>query len=109
MVSQRDFEDTAVRLAADALRCRAPGWRAAGGRPSLLSLLRRRLVANLLVYPAYDTRRSAQNMERAYAAMHERHALGLPPAHIVVNVKARLNCFVPPAKYGDASVWGSFF
>lgn len=44
------------------------------------SALRRKLAANRLTTPLYDSRRFAESLERAYRMMHERAAKGLPPA-----------------------------
>lgn len=52
--------------------------------PSELARLRRRLDANRLTAPLFDTARYTQHLEAAYRAMVERHRAGLPPADIAV-------------------------
>ena len=41
-----------------------------------------RLLSAAMKSPLFDTRLVARNLERAYEAMWEQRALGLPPSHI---------------------------
>ena len=52
--------------------------------PDKLANIRRKLEANRLTAPLFDTKRLTRHIEAAYAAMYERHQAGLPPDHIVV-------------------------
>lgn len=49
-----------------------------------LSAMKRKLAANRLTWPLFDTRLFTQHVERAYTAMYERYQAGLPPDHIFV-------------------------
>ncbi|WP_062307156.1 tetratricopeptide repeat protein [Polynucleobacter sinensis] len=62
-----DFENMAVELALN---------------PEQLQLLKDKLHKNRLTTPLFDTKLFAQNIERAYCKMMERHLLGLPPDHL---------------------------
>ena len=65
--SPGQFEELAVALAAD---------------PRRLGELRRHLIERRLTAPLFDTRRYARDIEGLFAAMHERHLAGLPPADL---------------------------
>jgi predicted O-linked N-acetylglucosamine transferase (SPINDLY family) len=53
--------------------------------PEKLSAIRRKLEANRLTKPLFDTRRYATNIEAAYVAMAERCEAGLRPDHIFIS------------------------
>lgn len=63
------YEQTAIDLAS---------------HPEKLAIIKRKLAANRLVAPLFDTRLFTQHVEAAYTAMYKRHQAGLPPDHIVV-------------------------
>jgi predicted O-linked N-acetylglucosamine transferase (SPINDLY family) len=65
--SLREYEDTAVRLAAE---------------PGCLTEIRRSLVDKRRTAPLFDIRLYAERIEAAYFRMHQRQREGLPPAHI---------------------------
>lgn len=65
--SLADYEAQAVALAADRAR---------------LGMLGQRLEHARHVSGVFDGRLMARRLEAAYAAMHRRHLLGLPPAHL---------------------------
>jgi predicted O-linked N-acetylglucosamine transferase (SPINDLY family) len=67
--TQQDYEALAIELAAN---------------PEKLRSLRRKLVANRLTTPLFDTERLTRHIEAAYLAMYERCQAGLPPDHIFV-------------------------
>jgi predicted O-linked N-acetylglucosamine transferase (SPINDLY family) len=50
-----------------------------------LDEIKRRLDANRLSCPLFDSRRFAQHIEAAYAEMHRRRCSGLPPEHFSVS------------------------
>ena len=52
--------------------------------PGKLVALRRRLRRNRTKTPLFDTPLFARRIEAAFAAMWDRHRLGLPPDHIHV-------------------------
>jgi protein O-GlcNAc transferase len=64
-----DYEELAVHLATDRER---------------LADIRRRLNANRLIAPLFDTPRYARHIEAAFEEIHERHHAGLPPDHVFV-------------------------
>jgi len=64
------YEALAVELAADQDR---------------LAHIRRKLEANRLTAPLFDTRLYTRHLENAYTLMYERHQAGLPPEHLFVN------------------------
>jgi predicted O-linked N-acetylglucosamine transferase (SPINDLY family) len=64
-----DYETLAVELAHD---------------PKKLAAIRRKLAANRLVSPLFDTALFAKHLEAAYAAMYRRDRSGLAPADIHV-------------------------
>jgi predicted O-linked N-acetylglucosamine transferase (SPINDLY family) len=49
-----------------------------------LSLIRKRLAANRLTYPLFDTELFARHIESAYEKMSERHRMNLKPDHLFV-------------------------
>jgi predicted O-linked N-acetylglucosamine transferase (SPINDLY family) len=49
-----------------------------------LTALRRRLSANRLACPLFDTALFTRHIEAAFTAMWQRHNAGLPPEHIHV-------------------------
>ena len=52
--------------------------------PDKLAAVKRKLSANRLTAPLFDTALTTRHIEAAYTAMHERHLAGLAPDHIVV-------------------------
>jgi predicted O-linked N-acetylglucosamine transferase (SPINDLY family) len=52
--------------------------------PERLHALRRKLAANRLTTPLFDTGRYVRHLEAAYEAIYARHEAGLPPDHIYV-------------------------
>jgi predicted O-linked N-acetylglucosamine transferase (SPINDLY family) len=50
-----------------------------------LARIRRKLEANRLTTPLFDTRLFTRHIENAYTQMYERHHAGLPPEHLYVN------------------------
>jgi predicted O-linked N-acetylglucosamine transferase (SPINDLY family) len=52
--------------------------------PEKLAAIKRRLTANRLTTPLFDTKLFTQHIEAAYMAMYERHRAGLPPDHIAI-------------------------
>jgi predicted O-linked N-acetylglucosamine transferase (SPINDLY family) len=52
--------------------------------PEKLQEIRRKLAANRLATPLFDTGRYVRHLEAAYEAMYTRHQTGLPPDHIHV-------------------------
>lgn len=65
-----EYEALAVALALD---------------PARLTALRERLLAQRDTCPLFDTPRLTRDIERAYEAMVQRHAQGLPPEHIALS------------------------
>ena len=66
--SEAEYEALAVDLARDAER---------------LGAIRRKLSQNLSATPLFDTAAFAREIEGLYARMHERHARGLRPDHLL--------------------------
>jgi predicted O-linked N-acetylglucosamine transferase (SPINDLY family) len=64
-----DYERLAIELATN---------------PGLLARIKKRLAANRLTTPLFDTKLFAKNIEAAYTAMYERHQARLPPDHIII-------------------------
>ncbi len=64
-----DYENLAVRLAAE---------------PRELAQLRQKLACNRPSMPLYDTPRFARNLEAAFVQVYERSQAGQPPDHIVL-------------------------
>ncbi|MBP2228902.1 putative O-linked N-acetylglucosamine transferase (SPINDLY family) [Azospirillum agricola] len=64
-----EYEERAVRLA---------------GEPATLAAYRRRLETGRATAPLFDSPRFTRNLERAYRAMWDRHAAGLPPEAFTV-------------------------
>lgn len=54
-------------------------------QPEKLGEIRRKLAANRLTTPLFDTRLFTRHIEAAYLAMIERHRAGLAPDHIVIS------------------------
>jgi predicted O-linked N-acetylglucosamine transferase (SPINDLY family) len=54
-------------------------------QPEKLGEIRRKLAANRLTTPLFDTRLFTRHIEAAYSAMIERHRAGLAPDHIVIS------------------------
>src|SRR5262249_53440415 len=52
--------------------------------PGQLQEIRRKLAANRLTAPLFNTERYVRHLEAAYEAMYARHEAGLPPDHIHV-------------------------
>jgi protein O-GlcNAc transferase len=52
--------------------------------PDRLAAIRRKLAANRLTSPLFDTISFTRDIEAVYRAMHDRHSSGLPPDHIVI-------------------------
>lgn len=52
--------------------------------PDRLAATGRKLAANRLTSPLFDTVRFTGDIEAAYSAMHDRHIARLPPDHIVI-------------------------
>lgn len=52
--------------------------------PEKLALIKRKLAANRLTTPLFDTRRFTKHIEAAYTTMYERHQAGLAPDHISI-------------------------
>ena len=52
--------------------------------PEKMSFVRRKLNANRLATPLFNTERFTRHIEAAYIAMYERVTGGLPPDHIIV-------------------------
>ena len=52
--------------------------------PEILAGIKRKLAANRLATPLFDTEGFTRHIEAAYAAMHQRHRAGLAPDHIVI-------------------------
>ncbi len=52
--------------------------------PDRLADIKRKLAANRLTAPLFDTASYTRQLEAAYAAMHARHRAGLPPDDIAV-------------------------
>ncbi len=52
--------------------------------PEKLAIIKRKLAANRLAAPLFNTKLYTKHIEAAYTAMYERHQAGLPPDHIVV-------------------------
>ncbi len=69
--SMADYESTALGLAKN---------------PQRLRDLRQRIVRARSNHSFFDTDRYRQHLESAYRTMWERHAAGLPPAAISVNI-----------------------
>jgi predicted O-linked N-acetylglucosamine transferase (SPINDLY family) len=67
--TQQDYEALAIELAANLEK---------------LEAIKRKLVANRLTAPLFDTERLTRHIEAAYLAMYERCQAGLPADHIVV-------------------------
>ena len=67
--SLADYETVALRLAHD---------------PHTLGVIRSKLAANRESMPLFNAQHFARQLERAYAAMHERRLQGLPPAGFAV-------------------------
>lgn len=65
--SDADYEARALELAS---------------QPALLDELRKRLTANRLTHPLFDTTAYTRRLEAAYQAAHERRMAGLPPEHL---------------------------
>jgi len=57
-----------------------------GRNPAKLARLTRKLAANRLKSPLFDTRRFARHIEAAYAAMYDRYQSGLAPDHIEISL-----------------------
>lgn len=55
-----------------------------GTHPGRLTDLKRKLAAQRLSTPLFDTAQTTRHIEAAYTAMHERSQAGLSPDHIVV-------------------------
>ena len=67
--SSAEYEALALRLAT---------------QPEALSALARRLSANRLTHPLFDSQRYTHHLEAAYATMWQRHQAGLAPDHSTV-------------------------
>jgi predicted O-linked N-acetylglucosamine transferase (SPINDLY family) len=67
--SAREYERTAIELAQN---------------PARLVSIKQKLWDSRLNMPLFDSELYAKHLEAAYAAMHERYLVGLPPAHIHV-------------------------
>jgi predicted O-linked N-acetylglucosamine transferase (SPINDLY family) len=67
--SPSQYIETAVALALD---------------PGRLALIRQRLLQNRSTTPLFDTPRFTRHLEAGFIEIHERHAAGLPPAHVHV-------------------------
>jgi predicted O-linked N-acetylglucosamine transferase (SPINDLY family) len=71
--SQQAYEERAVELAS---------------HPERLADLKRRLAAQRLSAPLFDTRSYARHLESAYHSLYERYHADLPPDHITLRVPA---------------------
>ncbi len=56
--------------------------------PGRLAALRRKLEANKLTQPLFDTPRFTRNIETAYQQMHARQQAGLAPDHLIIEDQA---------------------
>jgi protein O-GlcNAc transferase len=65
-----DYERLAIELATN---------------PDKLAAITRKLAANRLTTPLFDTRLFTRHIEAAYVAMYERHQAGLAPDHIAIS------------------------
>jgi predicted O-linked N-acetylglucosamine transferase (SPINDLY family) len=70
--TQEQYEDLAVALGKD---------------PATLAQIRRRLAANRLTTPLFDSRTFTQNLERGYTRIYERCLAGMPPEDLPVEVE----------------------
>jgi protein O-GlcNAc transferase len=52
--------------------------------PQMLAAIRRKLAANRVTTPLFETALFARRIEAAFTAMHERHQAGLAPANISI-------------------------
>jgi protein O-GlcNAc transferase len=52
--------------------------------PEKLAAIKRKLAANRLTTPLFDTRLFTEDIEAAYVAMFDRHRAGLAPDHIEI-------------------------
>ena len=52
--------------------------------PEKLAVIKRKLAANRLTTPLFDTKLHTKHIEAAYTAIYERHQAGLAPDHIVI-------------------------
>ena len=53
--------------------------------PEKLTAIKRKLAANRLTTPLFDTKLFTKHIEAAYTTMYERHQAGLAPDHIVIS------------------------
>jgi predicted O-linked N-acetylglucosamine transferase (SPINDLY family) len=54
------------------------------GNPEKLAAIRRKLAANRLTTPLFDTELYARHLDAAYMAMFERYEAGVAPEHIAL-------------------------
>jgi protein O-GlcNAc transferase len=52
--------------------------------PEKVAVIKRKLAANRLTTPLFDTKLFTKHIEAAYTAMYERHQAGLAPDHIII-------------------------